>query len=608
MSLLDLKSLVSTEDFADAHEPLNDGVKDVPNAQTVAASVGTGDVGNDTTTQGPAKVIPEKPDTDDQTKTEHNVVKESAEKTGGTSAPASDKDSGGDANASAEPEKSEETDEAKEPLEHTSEKVAKDELEKTERATTALEAYAPNAKRFDIIGHPKVKAEQISKMVGYIQRRSGVSGEVTVSAESINTAVELGRSRMAKLEREVRILGSQKVSKENLVEEIAVTEEPTEHGAPPLAPEAAAAITELETDPLDVPLLEVEKVQETLDTLQSGAVAIERLTEIVRANPRISKQAAAVLHASLENIDQMCGLKIRATGFESYEATPRAALEATAVDGDSLSSRAAEIGAKIMKVITALYEKLKLYAARYSTGIDKLSDRFTTIARKAPSGIELKSITIRGDRSELFLDGEFVGDYLTPEERKIPELLKQNRKELAKLLVKPLERLLSSGPADERMLNDIEQIKQAIGGTGERSTSIPGGYKVTAKGIDIDVVEDKADRGADEVTVEPMMGHELGRSADDIKRYLALLLGVIDEATSPDEVERLKKAVLTLRKNSKGGDEAVFQKVQSAVVEIINKQLNPVEFMGLVGKLAKAQAARAAYFEQRLAHAATNDQ
>ncbi|WP_141031833.1 hypothetical protein, partial [Escherichia coli] len=69
---MDIKRLqqfitLSNEDFADAHEPVNDGVKEVPDAdesaKMVTSSAGSGE--SDLTTQGEGKVIPEKPDTDE---------------------------------------------------------------------------------------------------------------------------------------------------------------------------------------------------------------------------------------------------------------------------------------------------------------------------------------------------------------------------------------------------------------------------------------------------------------------------------------------------------------------------------------------------------------
>jgi len=551
MSLLDLKSLVSVEDFADAHEPLNDGVKEVPNAKTVAASVGTGDVGNDTTTQGPAKVVPEKPDTDDATKTEHNVVKESAEK---TSTPKAE----GDAEASAEPAEVEETDEAKEPLEHTSEKSAKDELEKTERATTALEAYAPNAKKFDIIGHPKVKAAEVGKMVGFLQRRSGIKGEPTVSAESISAAVDLGRARIAKLEREVRILGSQTVSKEDLTEEIEVTEQPTAHGAPPLAPEAAAALTEVETDPLDVPLLEIEKVQETIQTLEAGQATLEQYRQIIRDNPRMSKQAAAVLHAGLEHIDQVCGLKVRSTGLESYVTTPRAAMEEADVDEKSISSRANEIGAKLLKWLKVLMEKVAHAWNTYRTGLSGLKDKYEELKKhKFPTEGEFN---LKPAPALLFMRSVFVGDLLTPEEVKLAKKINTHYKGVTREILHRLDVMLKKNDVD-----DIVMFAEALLTDPKLFSMIPGPKWITDEGGKLVLTEG-------EVKVPDWYTVDL-----DLLNVQAIFNGTIrsiDEFLNLNTVELLKQStndvvkMLLAYRNGPGKelDESEFQKVQTAVI------------------------------------------
>lgn len=630
MSLFDLKSLVSKEDFADAHEPLNDGIKEVPNAKTVAASVGTGDVGKDTTSQGPAKVVPPKPDTDEATKTEHNVVKESAEKKDSTPAAApaakpfppkaeeTDKPTGD--KAPPFPPKGETADKAEDDtaeteLEHTSEKSAKTDLEKTEKAKEALEAYAPKAKRFDIIGHPTRQAEQIGKAIGFVQRRSGVKGEVTVSAESIDGAIALSQARLAKLGREVRILSQRKVSAEDisdsmgivnppLVQEIAVTEAPTEHGAPPMDPAAAAALTEAELDPLDVPVLEIQQIQETLGVLEASQVAIEQYLQIIRANPRMSKQAGAVLHAGLERIDAVCGLKVRATGLEDYVTTPRAAMEDTAVNEKTLLDRAAEIGAKIINWLLKMVEKVKIYTNRYTSGLSTIEKQLDALADKIKDvKDELPAVKVNLNGIALFMNDEFVGDRVTREEIEAVKILSHSRRSAIKSLIRLVTVSLKSGPASEAMADRITELAETRGATARATYELPGGKTLVYEGVKITCEESEDQGTASQLDVPEMTVGELKGNFKSIANYLESLDDTATASLMADAGADIKAAVIKLRSNSKGGDEAVFQKVQTAVVQLLKDAFDPSEYFKTLGQLARTQQHRVNYYTTRIINA-----
>lgn len=593
MSLFDLKSLVSTEDFADAHEPLNDGVKAVPNAQTVAASVKTGDVGKDTTSQGPAKVVPEKPDTDDETKTEHNVVKESAEKSGGSVPAASKapapKESGSGDESPAKPTESkkpdEEAEEKSEPLEHQTEKSAKDELEKTEKAKEALEAYAPKAKRFDIIGHPTRQAERIGKAVGFVQRRSGNKGTVTVSAESIDNAIALSQVRIAKLEREIRVLNKCQVSmednespqtpdktqttttttttttgQENLEEGMIINDVPTEHDAPPMDPAGAVALTEAELDPLDVPMLEIQRVTDTIQTLEAGAAAVEQYRQIFKANPKMSKQAAAVLNAGLEHIDQVCSLKVRSTGLESFLTTPRAAMEETdAVKDSSFTDRAADIGAKILKWLASLVEKAREMYDQYRTGLSSLRDKCAALAKQKFN--KDGTTVLRPAPELLFMDGEFYGDWPTPDEEHLPTKLNQHYTKLTSEIKRRVGSMLR-----DKSPEDIALVMEAQRGDSGKFAELPGNHNIVSEAGRLKLGEGK-----------PGTPEEHSVENSDIRpdRLMNVTVKYLDALMSLDIAKLLKassdevtRGLIKYRKgHGKDLDESEFQKVQQAVVD-----------------------------------------
>ncbi len=627
MSLYDLKSLVSVEDFADAHEPLNDGVKAVPNAKTVAASVGTGDVGKDTTSQGPAKVVPEKPDTDDKTKTEHNVVKESAEKSGGSDskptspkAPEADKPAGDKAPPFPPKEKEEESADEGEKLEHNSEKSAKDELEKTEGAKAALEAYAKDAKRFDIIGHPTRRSAEIGKVMGYIQRRSGQSGAITISAESIDQSIALSHTRIAKLEREVRILGSRTVSneeaapavqpagkgattttttttttsgQENLVEEIAVTEAPTEHGAPPMDPVAAAALTEAELDPLDVPMLEIQKVQETLDVLETGQAAIEQYRLIIRETPRMSKQAAAVLHAGLEHIDKMCSLKVRTTGMEAYLTTPRAAMEeADPVDEKTLGSRAAEIGARILKWIKVLLKKLTEYWQKLQPVIASTRDKATALQNQVKAlSDEPKQSEIQFDtNSSMWLASDFVGLEMAPIIVTLPKELAAYYTALDNRIAKGISKSLTADfeASKDRIIMVIENTSRNLS-PAFTTQILPGGKRIEQDGVGLSLVD------VSEPTAKPV-GLDMDKAT--MLRGIGLAIKVLETLENSRALDTIKasqehvsKAVVDFRKGDGAKwDEADFQAIQTSIVNQMGKAFNAENYFGIVKYIAQQAA------------------
>lgn len=640
MSLFHLSKLVgSKEDFADAHEPLNDGVKEVPNAQTVAAGTKTGDVGTDTNSQGPAKVIPEKEDTDDKTEKQFDTVKESAEKGGAkpaadkpaadtqeskpTPPPAKSDDSSKDTKADSgdgatkpppfvKKDDAEESEaKADEPeLEHDTAEATDAEIKKTESATKSLEDYSQHAGRFDIIGYPRRDQERLRNTIGFINRRAGKPSTVTkLSLECISEAVTTGKARLETLRAQAAVHATRKVSKENYdaVVEQAITTEPTAHGNEPLDPAAAAQMTELETNPMDLPeVAEIGRIQDAVDTLQGAQVAIEQHLQILRSNKRISKQAAAVLQAGLEHIDQICGLKVRATGMEGYLTTPRAAVEDADVNEKSLLDRAGEIGAKILNWLIKMLEKVETMTLKYSEGIVEITNRFQRI-KDSINGGTLPEVVLKVANKRLFHGDDFVGDKLTREESIVPRELRKNRTEIMSKVIKPLLAILRSGPASEEMAERVRELKAEFNSSGTQSIELPGGTAVQFQGLvvrynqeyDSNFQHYKTESKKD-VEVPPMFGTVLRKNVDEIITYLDDLTDTSTAMAMLDAGSQIKSAIISVRGKSKDVDEGVFQKVQSEVMGIVTSALHQRIYFGLLGDLADAQIARATYFEMRL--------
>lgn len=582
MSFHDLKSLVSAEDFADAHEPLNDGVKEVPNAQTVAASVTTGEVGTDTTNAGPAKTQPKVEESEEGNS--FTEVKESAEKKTPevTSSAKPEEDTSTDTEAKPTPEAEGTSEDDKEPLEHDNAKTAESELKKTDEATTALENYSGRAKRFDVIGYPRREREQLEKMIGFISRRSGVTLSDSISVESIAEAATIGRARVAHLEKQVK-LHARKASTENFdaVVEAEVTAEPTEHGSAPLCPEVAAELTATEIDPLDVPLTEITQVEETIDALTQSGVAIEQYLKIIRANPKMSKQAAAVLHAGLEHIDRTCGLKVRSTGMEGYLTTPRAAMEEADVSEKSLTSRAGEIGAKIMQWVKRMIDLAISMWDKYRVGIngaikdnEELNGKLATV--KDPGNGD--KVTFKNPSTYLFMDGDFIGTQSPTAEFMAGEKISTFYNMVTKRGIGYINKALKTGNDLASIENNIaEAIDYVKAGSiwTDGSVSLPGNMAIQIKG---DRLEVASLDGTNDVPESIDVDVHLGQLKQSFKQLLHFLNVLNDDhviAKLKSSSDDMIKEFVAMRKRLGGDiDEAEFQKIQTMTIEWLNKTLD----------------------------------
>lgn len=631
MSLFHLNKFVAgNEDFADAHEPLNDGVKEVPNAQTVAASTKTGDVGTDTNSQGPAKVIPEKEDTDDATEKQFDTVKESAEKGAAETAPA--KPAGEPSESKPAPfekskpaEGSEDTpvdssdgatkappfvkkDDAEESeakanepkLEHDTAEATDEEIKKTENATKSLEKYSVNAGRFDIIGYPRRDQERLHNTIGFINRRAGKSAGVTkLSLESINEAVTTGKARIESLRKQAEIHAARKVSAENygIVVDQAVAEgsmvvpEPTAHGNAPLDPLVAEQVTDFETDPLELPeVAEFAHIQEAVQTLQGAGVAIEQHLTILRSNKRISQQAAAVLQAGLEHIDQLCGLKVRATGMESYDTSPRAAMLTANISIESLTNRASEIGAKVLKWIKLLMEKAGQLWGKYQAGVAGI----TTKAEATKAAIDKlsgdpKSATIDIQTTpDMWKNGIFVGDHLDGDLMKCNEFLRQQynyiRVDMVNKFIMVLKRPATDSILDE--LNDIVEDQKRDHLTA--SLELPGGHVLRKEGEFIKFLDNnEAKENPGKATIDVDLG-DMKLQIKDTVKFLTLLgsdrvLNIMTKAQ-----EDMSKALIEFRKGSgKDLEEEQRQAIQTFVINKMQEAYNMDEFFRTIKFLAR---------------------
>lgn len=624
MSLFNLKSLVSKEDFADAHEPVNDGVKEVPNAQTIAASVKSADTGTDTNNAGAAKVIPEKEDTDDATEKQFDTVGEKTTKGDGPATPAkSDADSKDTEAGSADGNKAPpfiKKDDAEEtesegkpskpvdaPLEHETKEAAEDEQKKTEKVTESLEAYAQHAPRFDIVGYPNADREKLTQRMNWLARRTGNPTNVTISAESISHLAEAGRARAHQLAKQVEQHEQRKVSKENYeaVVDQAVAGLPTEHGSEPLPAEVAEAITEREIMPLDVDTTGILQVQDAIQTLQDGQVAIEKHLAIIRNTPRISKQAAAVLQAGLEHIDQVCGLKVRATGLEGYDTSPKAAMEDADVNEKSLLDRAGEIGAKIIQFLRELVSKAKVMWQKYESGIASVQTKMVEVKKEidalkgAPTSQSLD--VTQTSNAFMFIGKEFVGDKVSEEENLVMFELTKIMNTIQKTISGPVLAILRSGSVDEETLEKIHAVldDHEIDGTDGQSTALPGGYTFKTVGPAFSLEKGEPARSTNIPVADMTNPAELKRNFAEIYKFTGKLgdADQIDVFVSINE--KITQELISLRKRGQRGmfDEVLYQRIQNVTAHMTDRYFSLSKYFEVMGVLAKAQASRANVYQ-----------
>lgn len=577
----------SNEDFADAHEPVNDGVKAVPTAKDIAAQVGRkgGDGSTDITSQGEATIIEEKVDDEDTgtemteqvtTDTDANDIVEETETTE-TESPAED-----------EPE-----------LAHDDVKEVETDEKVTAKEKESLEAFVPLLKRTELIGYSKRQTETLSKSIRTIRAKAGLKGPVTVSTESIHEAIGIAETHLVKLARKRKFL-SQRVSVENVTEVVApINEEPLAHeGAVPLSATQGVAITDAELGPVVDTVVEQQAAQDVMNQigqLQNAGVAIERFVQLLRDNKgRVSKQTAAIIHAGLEHIDTTCNLRRRATGLENFDTTPRMAMESTDVDEKSLGSRAAEIGAKILKLLQELWDRAANMYEKYMSGLAMIENNAEQLLESLKTNKATKAISqfeLSQTRSVMFKNGEFVGLDVTREEEAVVKDMEATAKRILGKGVGPVAAALKNGDMGDAM--DIITTLES----GNTSISLPGGCSYSRDGITVSYFEDKESDFPDEVTVETTRTPELVRATNSILKYVNILTQNETMSVLRKSNRELAKGIGELRKIAKSNDdfdETVFQSMQNTLVEGLVTPFDLPKYVSIVGKLANMISPRLA--------------
>ncbi|ARV76770.1 virion structural protein [Pseudomonas phage Phabio] len=401
-------------------------------------------------------------------------------------------------------------------------------------------------------------------------------------------------------------------------EETTTTETTEETETPAKAPpfekkeETSETTTDLEEetekkDPTDEADEEIKKASETVETLQHSRVAVEQYIELLRGNKRISKQAAAVIQVGLEHIDTTCELKVRAFGLESFDTTPKSAMESADVNENSLLSRAGEIGAKILRWLEKIIEHLEVFFQKYRAGLTETQKNVEGVIELIKPLDSLRAVELRNVSKYLYIGDEFVGDQLTRDEKLVPDIIKTNRAYISSRLFGPLMAIINGNQANEDTLEDLKQLRLNIYKEGGNKVLLPGGAALEVDGgikIDYNELHDQGyehtkTSGAKRLDVPEMPSGEAIRNLQEILKYLDQLDDTGTAQRMVNEGYKIKEAVIKLRKRSKDVDEVLFQNIQREIEYFVMGAFSPVGYYRVLGDLGKAQEARVRYYRDR---------
>lgn len=599
---------ISNEDFADAHEPVNDGVKTPPNAADIAAMIKPPQGKEaDITTSGEAKIIPA---VDDDTEMD-------AEKKPAFDTPAEE---------TPEQKQPEEVAEVEdEPsLAHDTVKEVKTDTAVVTKEKEALEAFVPLIRRAEIIGYTKRDKEALSNSIRRIRLKAGVKGTFTVSSESINEAIALSNEHLTRLKRKYDYLTARQKqvtveefdgmpSGSPIVEEI-VTEQPLAHpGAVPLDPATAQELTLAELQPVIDTVIEDQVMTETLNDIdqhERSLVAIEQFVGLLRENKgRVSKQTAAIIHNTLTHIDVTCNLRARSTGLEGFDTTPKAALESTEVDEKSLMKRAGEIGAKIIAFLKKLYakarewwDKLNMALKKANVVAEEVKDKISTVKGDGDENLKLSPVP-----TKLFRKGHFVGFAVDQSEIDVLNAMHREVKRHLEKVIRPMIDILVYKAPPDSILDKLNAFKESLGDyKNTASIALAGGYIYKQEGWKITITDDD-DSGApegDTFEVELPGKNYMSRFIEGVIKHGKTL----GNSATPDifkEIDEVvTKGVVQLRRNAVGnleGDEDKYQAIQKIVTDELAGAFNFNTYNSVVKVLTVIHSQRVAVYRHIIA-------
>jgi hypothetical protein len=289
----------------------------------------------------------------------------------------------------------------------------------------------------------------------------------------------------------------------------------------------------------------------------------------------------------LEHIDRKCGLKVRATGMEGYDTTPRAAMEDAEINEKTLLSRAGEIGAKILQFLRQLYDKATNVWHKFNNNLSTLQNNIEATLQKVKDLDESRRadgpITLKAS-PELFIGTDFIGLEMTREEWDGLALLQSTQTKAFKELVKPALALIKSQGISEDTEQAIIQMSDDYTSNNQKELPLPGNWTLTQAGAAVDYSYGTGANHSDTVEVDIPTKGELTKLLGDLNKYVTALS---DESVM-NTLKQLEREVTTTLSGARKGeyDEITFQKLQNAVISDLVKPLSLDKYFTVIRHLA----------------------
>lgn len=351
---------------------------------------------------------------------------------------------------------------------------------------------------------------------------------------------------------------------------------------------------------------EFNKINDTVNTLKHSQIAVEQYIELLRGNKRISKQAAAIIQVGLEHIDTTCGLKVRNFGLESYDTTPKSAMESADVNEKTLLGRAAEIGAKIMEWLNTLFTRFEAWSERLLAGITVLNNEVDLVIKeveKLPNDTVFKPVSFGVSNSKLFIGSEFVAEHISKNEKEVLNKMNKSIHHTANEIVRPVITILTRQPNDSEATEEINEFLSKFKNNEEEEDRIqlPGGaeffYNRGDFQIRISLISDgPTPSGPGEIDFSSKA--EYIKSLKELRSY-AETLNVGDTMVILRKArDQLKRSVLARRANME--DEVVFQKLQAAAIQETFGHFDMHSYISILKKLADFVRVRLLAFQHAI--------
>ncbi|BEG72736.1 hypothetical protein RVBP21_3640 [Pseudomonas phage BRkr] len=340
----------------------------------------------------------------------------------------------------------------------------------------------------------------------------------------------------------------------------------------------------------------IGQVANSIDQLHTAQTALEAYHDVVKTG-RVSKQSAAVLHKGLVHIDRTFNLKVKATGLEAFDTTPRSAMESVDIDGETITGRMKQIGGAVYKKIQELLAKLIEYIKNFDlkrkqseAKVDKLLSQISDVPRNAIPENE----KIKVSKAKFFYaGGKFVGTDTSAEVAVIDLAVSAAMAMQSNVvfLGQQLAKMEATSDGVNEFRNVIETRLSQNRDHVEKD--LPGGGKIIREGHAL-ILE----RGEDEHA-----GEELDAlSRTDIEKALKSLQKFYQNAGKSDRISRIVDSARTksqeaIKAARTGGDERYVQELQQLYVTAVADMIKEMNLQMVTALVTYTSSGKAMYLE-----------